>query len=152
MKSHEDFGEAGHVLEKDMDLVRTTSYMVYAHTASAIHEHNREKAKEIILNLSNRMEQAGNFEELTQSIHALGNAGEAVPLTVIQNIVDNEEVPLSIKVHAINGLSKRISDKTEEETTDYIHTLVSDHPEESVKLAALHVQLERERKSNRSIC
>jgi len=143
----EDFGSDAHILEKELDMVKTSSYMVYAHTASALHEHNREKAKEIVLNISDRMANAQDFHELSYAVHALGNAGEAVPLSAIQEIIDNEEIPLNIKVSAVNGLSKRTSERSEHETTEFIHTLVHEHPEETVKIAAVHAQLEREREN-----
>jgi len=137
----EDFAEP----VENIQNIRAMAFMSLADAASKLHQHDREMSEKIVLDVTDSLAHADSLHHLMTSIHALGNAGDAAPLSVLRQVIESEHLPLEAKLAGVQGLSKRSSEDTEEETTDYIHTLVREHPEEVVRSAAVMAQLDRER-------
>jgi hypothetical protein len=120
---------------------RENSHLTLAAIAQNV---DKDTQDEIVAHLLEVMgSDSQNYDDLEFHLHALSNAGEAVPLEVYSQIL-NSPIHLHGKVIIANSLSNRVSEEGDEETTAFVHSVLSSDVDEAVKIAAVKAQINRE--------
>jgi hypothetical protein len=90
------------------DGIKHNSYLSLASLAHKIHETDKPRVDKMIRLIVKKIDRTpkSNITELLIHVHALGNAGNAAPLDVIDRIAKDFEHHLHVRVAAINGLRK----------------------------------------------
>jgi len=89
------------------------------------------------------MSQSETPEDLEFHLHALSNAGEAVPLEFYSAVLDSP-IHIQAKDIAVNALSNRVSEEGDEETTAMLHSILASNLDEAIKVSAVKAQTMRE--------
>jgi hypothetical protein len=121
---------------------RENAHLTLAFVASKLE--TKDQRDEVVAHLLETMgTQSQNHDDLEFHLHALSNAGEAVPLEVYQEILSSP-IHVQGKVLIANSLANRVTEEGDEETTAFVHSILSSDVEEVVKVAAIKAQTHRE--------
>jgi len=123
------------------DFDKRNAHLALAATASKLESINAKN--DLVANLLEVMSQSETPQDFEYHLHALSNAGEAVPLEFYSAILSS---PLHVqgKEIAVNALANRLSEDGEEETTAFIHSVLSSNLDEAIKVTAVKAQTARE--------
>lgn len=131
--------------EDEKTFIKDNAYMAYADVASRIDPNNAIGiVEEIIGNLKNVEEE----DDLVYHIHALGNAGEAVPIEAIRHLITSNKIGDPAKEAAIDALRKFKNPETNKQITKILHNVLQD-PREHQILKKRAVSVIRHRLENR---
>eukprot|EP01080_Neovahlkampfia_damariscottae_P003842 gene3842-7002_t len=120
------------------------AYLLFAHAASKAENHSL--VPYMVAHVVSKMTQSNDAKTFGYHIKALANAGEAVPLDILQKVIVSEHMPLDSRIDATHALQHRISDDAGE-TTEFIHSILNSDAHEEVKTAAIIAQTKRERET-----
>ena len=128
--------------EKSLGLLSSQAYLSFAHMASKTQ--NKLLAQHILGKIAMNMHQVEYAIDLAVHVKALANAGEVVPLSILDRLIRSKHISLDSRVVATMALQHRIS-SDKKETTALIHRILKSDLHEEIRTASVHAQTEREK-------
>eukprot|EP01080_Neovahlkampfia_damariscottae_P002063 gene2063-1935_t len=126
--------------EKSLGVLSSQAYLLFAHMASKTQ--NKLLAQHILGHISMNMHNARDANGLGVHIKALANAGNAVPVSVLERLIHSNHITLDSRVDATHALQHHT---LTEEATVLVHKIIQSDLHEEIKTAAIHAQTEREK-------
>jgi adenylate kinase family enzyme len=128
--------------EKSLGVLSSQAYLMFAHMASKTE--NAKLAAHVVGKIIMNLNDVDESDAFAYHIRALFNAGEAVPLEVLERLINAEHLPLDSRIDATRALKHRIS-RESTETTELIHRILDSELHEEIKTAAVQAQTAREK-------
>ena len=129
--------------EKSLGLLSSQAYLLFAHMASKTQ--NKLLAQHILGHIAMNMHNVQDGKGLNVHVKALANAGEAVPLEILEKLIFSKHITLDSRIDAAGALQHRISNHEDEQTTTLVHRIIQSDLQEEIKTAAVRAQSQREK-------